>query len=280
MKRNCIAFCLAAVVFVICYPVIFLVTGSLMGGDELLENLRPVMDDQSGGFAEWSLLPEYPTLRSYIEVLLDSPAFFVMFWNSVKIAAGVLAGQLLVAVPAAWGFARYEFAGKKLLFSLYIVFMLLPFQVLMLSEYLVLYRLNLLNTLWAVILPGVFSTFPVFVLYNFFRGIPDEIVEAARLDGASELQIFLRIGVPMGMPGITAVLILQFLEYWNLVEQPMLFLEDARLWTLPLYLPDISLENAGFSLAAAVITLMPSLLIFFAGQDRLENGIAATAVKK
>lgn len=228
----------------------------------------------------WSLLPRYPTLRSYVEVLLDSPAFFVMFWNSIKIAVGVLAGQLLVAVPAAWGFARYEFAGKKLLFSLYIVFMLLPFQVLMLSEYLVLYRLSLLNTLWAVILPGIFSTFPVFVLYNFFRGIPDQIMEAARLDGASELQIFLRIGVPMGMPGITAVLILQFLEYWNLVEQPMLFLEDARQWTLPLYLPDISLERARFSLAAAVITLIPSLLVFFAGQDGLERGIAATAVKE
>ena len=280
MKRKCIAFCLAAALFVICYPVVFLAAGSLMGGDELLENLSPVMHDQSGGFAKWSLLPRYPTLRSYVEVLLDSPAFFVMFWNSIKIAVGVLAGQLLVAVPAAWGFTRYEFAGKKLLFSLYIVFMLLPFQVLMLSEYLVLYRLSLLNTLWAVILPGIFSTFPVFVLYNFFRGIPDQIVEAARLDGASELQIFLRIGVPMGMPGIAAVLILQFLEYWNLVEQPMLFLEDARLWTLPLYLPDISLERAGFSLAAAVITLIPSLLVFFAGQDGLERGIAATAVKE
>ncbi len=280
MKRKCIAFCLAAIMFIFCYPVVFLLTGSLMGGDELLENLKSVMYDQSGGFADWSLLPRYPTLQFYIVVLLDSPDFFVMFWNSVKIAVGVLAGQLLISVPAAWGFARYEFAGKKLLFSLYIVFMLLPFQVLMLSEYLVLYRLRLLDTLLAVILPGIFSTFPVFVLYNFFRGIPNQIVEAARLDGASELQIFLRIGIPMGMPGISAVLILQFLEYWNLVEQPMLFLEDARLWTLPLYLPAISLENAGFSLVAAVITLIPSLLVFFAGQDKLEKGIAATAVKE
>ena len=280
MRSRLFTFFLCVLLFAVCYPVVFLIVGSFMGQDELINNLSPVMYGDPESYAKWSLLPIYPTLRSYVEVLLDSPEFFITFWNSVKIALGVLAGHALIAVPCAWGFARYEFRGKRFLFTLYIIFMMLPFQVLMLSEYLVIHKLGLVDTLWAVILPSAFSTFPVFIMYNFFRGISNEVVEAARIDGASEWRIFLDIGIGLGMPGITACMILQFLEYWNIVEQPILFLDDPWTWTLPLYLPQVNLENAGASLAACVITLIPSVLLFFGGQAYLEKGIAATAVKK
>ena len=186
MRKKLLLFLLAALVFVVCYPLVFLLIGSFMGQDELAENLKAVLLQQSGEYAQWSWLPIHPTLRSYIEVLLDEPEFFAMFWNSVKIAAGVLAGQMLVGVPAAWGFAKYRFPFRKTLFTIYIVFMMLPFQVVMLSEYLVLNQMQLIDTLWAIILPGAFSTFPVFIIYNFFRGIPEAVLEGARLDGISE----------------------------------------------------------------------------------------------
>lgn len=120
-------------------PIVFLVGGSFMGEAELTANLAPVLSGGEG-FARWDLIPLYPTLRPYVELLLDSPGFFVMFWNSVKITLGTLAGQLLVGVPAAWGFARHEFPCKNLLFTLYIVLMLMPFQVTMMPTYLVLDR--------------------------------------------------------------------------------------------------------------------------------------------
>ena len=144
---------------------------------------------------------------------------------------------------------------------------MLPFQVIMLSQYLVLRELSLLDSLWAIILPGAFSTFPVFVLYNFFRAIPESIMESARIDGASEFQIFFKIGIPLGKTGIIAALLLQFLEYWNVVEQPLIFLDREELWPLTLYLPEISLENAGQSLVAAVITLVPTMILFFLCKD-------------
>lgn len=279
MRSKIIAFLLCILLFSVCYPVVFLVVGSFMGQDELVNNLSPVMYGDAENYAKWTFLPIYPTLRSYVEVLMDSPEFFISFWNSVKIALGVLVGLALVAIPCAWGFARYEFRGKRYFFTLYIVFMMLPFQVLMLSEYLVIHKLGMVDTLWAVILPGIFSTFPVFIMYNFFRGIPNEVIEAARMDGAGEWRIFLEIGIDLGLPGIAACMILQFLEYWNIVEQPLLFLDDTWNWTLPLYLPQVSLENAGASLASAFIALVPSVLLFFGGQEYLEKGIAATSVK-
>jgi multiple sugar transport system permease protein len=273
-----IAILLAVAVFVFCFPVLFLVTGSFMGQPELNGHLAPALADGEG-FINWSLIPLYPTLQSYVELLIDSPEFFPMFWNSIAIVLGVLAGQLLIAVPAAWGFAKFEFKGKSALFLLYVVLMMMPFQVLMLSEYLVLDNLRLIDTLWAIILPGIFSTFSVFIMNHFFKSIPGSLLESARIDGASELQIFLRIGVPLGMPGILAALMLTFLEYWNLVEQPLVFLRDKALWPLSLFLPNIGLEQAGIAFVAAVIALVPSLLVFFVGKDYLEQGIASTATK-
>lgn len=210
-----------------------------------------------------------------MELLLDEPGYYVMFWNSVKIVGGVIGGQLLLSLPAAWGFARWQFPGKKILLSLYIVLMLFPFQVLMLSEYLILNRMGMIDTLWALILPGACSTFPIFIMYRFFSKVSADVIEAAKLDGANEWQIFWRIGIPLGMPGIISVIVLAFLEYWNLIEQPAVFLRSDRLKPLSLYLSTITKENAGVAFVAALIALLPPLLVFLCGRKYLEQGIAA-----
>lgn len=263
-----------------CFPVIFLLAGSFMGVGELKDYLGPVLTEGGNGYVSWSLMPKYPTLRSYVELLLDTPEFFIMFWNSVKIVFFSIGGQLVFGISAAWGFARYNFPFKKILFTTYIVVMLMPFQVTMLSSYLVLDKINVLNTHLSIILPAIFSTFSVFIMYRFFCNIPEAIIESARIDGASEIGIFLRIGVPLGMPGIMSAVILQFLEYWNLIEQPLTFLKDKALWPLSIYLPNITLENADVAFTASAVTLIAAIIVFFAGQSYLEQGIAATAVKE
>lgn len=262
-----------------CYPVIFLIAGSFMNKRELEASLGPVMQNAEG-FLSWKLIPMYPTLRNYVEVLLDSPQFFVMFWNSVRLTLAILAGQLLVGIPAAWGFARFQFPGKKILFLIYVGLMMMPFQVTMLSNYLVLDRMKLMDTHWSIILPAAFSTFPVFIMYRFFAGIPEAIMESAKLDGAGPLQIFLYLGIPLGSGGIVSAMVLGFLEYWNLVEQPLTFLKNKTLWPLSLFLPGIGLEQAGMAFASSVITLIPALFVFLCGQDYLEQGITAAAVKE
>lgn len=263
---------------VICLPVLMLVSGSL--ADALEWKWRTVgylQDTQE--YISWSWIPDYPTLEHYKRLLFFSPAFFKLFWNSVGMTGGILLGQLLIAVPAAWAFAVYRFRGKGVLFSLYVILMLLPFQVTMLSKYLVLQEAGLMGTRWAVVLPAIFSTFPVFLIYRSFAGIPLELLEAARVDGAGEWQSFIRVGLPVAQGGILAAMILSFLESWNMMEEPLTFLQDKSLWPLSLYLPEIAMDQAGYACAASVITLAVSLFVFAIFHDALEQGIVTSGLK-
>ena len=278
MRKWLIGMLLAFIAFFVWVPLWLLISGSLMGAEEMTQNLAPVLGNTEGT-AVWPLLPMYPTLKPYIELLLDTPQFFAMFWNSCRQVFPVVIGQVLIGAPAAWAFARFHFRGKKILYSLYIVLMLMPFQVTMVSSYLVLDNLGLMNSVWAIILPGAVSTFPVFLMVRFFTSIPSALTEAAALDGAGPPQILFHIGLPLGAPGILSAVVLGFLEYWNALEQPLTFLQDKTLWPLSLYLPTVTADNAGVSLVASVIMLVPALLIFLFGQRYLEAGISASGMK-
>ena len=279
MRRAALYVFLTVLGIFFCTPVLFLLTGSVTSRYELGQYLAP-LSDAAKGFVYWKWMPDYPAFSHYENVLLFTPQFYAVFWNSVKITAFILAGQLLVAVPAAWAFAIYPFPRRRLLFTVYLALMLMPFQVTMLSSYLVLNGLHLMNTHGAVILPAVFSAFPVFLIYRSFCGIPKELLEAARVDGAGEWQIFWRMGIPLASGGILSSAVLGFLECWNLIEQPLAFLKDQSLWPLSLYLPEISLDQAGYAFVASVITLIPALFVFLLGRDYLERGIAASALKE
>ena len=266
---------LAALLIFMVMPFIMLCTNSLMGKQELMETCGAVLSDY-GTKTRFSLFPQYPTLQAYVRLLLDSPEYFKAFWNSAILSVGVLAGQLLITVPAAWAFARFEFPGKSAVRFLYILLLLLPFQVTMVSGYLVLDTLKLLDTYLAVILPGVFSALPMFILSKSFAAIPKETIEAAKIDGAGNFCIFARIGIPLGMPGIFSVLVLGFLEYWNAVEQPLTYLKTETLKPLSLYLPMMVKEEIRSAFAASIITLLPAVLLFLCGRESLEKGIAAS----
>lgn len=264
---------------ILCLPIIAVVLGSLKSGGELSDALAPIIGTAEGS-VQWTLLPFYPTGMHFVKLLFYTPEFFTVFWNSIKLVGCILSGQMLVAIPAAFGFSRFSFRGKHALFLSYVILMLMPFSVLMLPSYLMLNGMHLMNTHWAIILPAVFSTFPVFIMYRGFAAIPKEMYEAAKIDGAGDWQTFVKIGLPLGSPGILSALVLGFLEYWNMVEQPLAFLEDLSLWPLSLYLPEINLQRAGMALAASVITLIPAVFVFFMGQDYLESGITASGMKE
>ncbi len=279
LQRTAIKCLLLLLGAVFCAPILFLLSGSIMSRYELRESLLPLMAD-TDRLISWRFLPFYPTFGHYAKILFQTPQFFIVFWNSMKITVAVLLGQLVIAVPAAWAFAVYRFRFRKLLFTLYVVLMLMPFQVTMLSSYLVLDGLGLMNRHGAIILPAIFSTYPVFLIYRGFCDLPGGLVEAARIDGAGEGTIFARLGLPLASGGILSAAVLGFLEYWSLIEQPLAFLEDQSLWPLSLYLPEISLEQAGYSFVASVITLIPAVFVFLSGREYLEQGIVASALKE
>lgn len=279
MKKYIVCGITGVIGLVMIFPLLMMIGDSFMGAGELKELYGAVFANTDGNIFV-RLLPQYPTLRSYAELLLDSPGFFVMFWNSCKQVFPILIGQTVIGIPAAWAFARYRFFGKKVLFLLYMILMVLPFQVTMVSNDLVLSRLSLLDTHFALILPGIFSTFPVFLMQKFFRTIPKDLIDAARVDGADSLQIFLKIGLPLGFPGIMASLILNFFEYWNAVEAPMTFLKTKSKLPLSLYLPEITANQMSIAFAASVIMMIPAILLFLWGKEYVQQGIAASGLKE
>ena len=131
-----------------------------------------------------------------------------------------------------------------------------------------------------MILPGIFSAYPVFLMTRFFAAIPEDVLEAARLDGAGEWQIFRYIALPAGLPGLLSVGILSFLDIWNMIEQPMTFLKNRALWPLSLFLPETTLADAGLGFASAFLMLIPALLLFALCQDALERGISLSGGKE
>ena len=155
-KKAAAAFLTVFLAAVVCAPVVLVILGSVKSGRELAGSLEPVLTG-TGGMIRFKLLPLYPTTRHFIKLLFWTPDFFSVFWNSVRITVFILIGQLLVSVPSAWAFAAFKWKWKNVLFTLYVILMLLPFQVTMLPSYLVLNKMNLMDTQAAVILPAVFS---------------------------------------------------------------------------------------------------------------------------
>lgn len=263
----------------ILYPVVLVILLSVQDSDELAGTISPLVQF-TGEYADVHYLPQYPTLGHFTDLLIFTPEFYTVFWNSLLMVGIILLFQLVVAVPSAWAFARFRFRGKKLLFNLYVIFMLMPFQVTMLSQYIVLDRFQLMDTRWAVILPAIFSTFAVFLIYRGFADISNDVADSARIDGANEWLVLWYIGLPLGKHGILSCLVLSFLDYWNMVEQPLAFIKDKGKFPLSLYLPMMDLSNKEIMLAASVVTLVPAVFVFIIGQDYLEQGIISSALKE
>ena len=263
--------------FLVWWPLWFLLMGAMESPVELALTIGSAATGAEGQ-AHWTILPTWPTFAPLAELLLDTPEFLKTFWNTCLMTLPQVAGQFLIATPAAWAFSRLRFRGRRALFTLYIILMLMPFQVMMTPNYLVLDTLGLMDTVWAVILPGVFSAFPVFIMTKSFDAIPRELQDAANLDGANQWQIFRQIGLPLGRPGILAALVLTFLESWSAIEQPMTFLGNEAYWPLSLVIPNVLMGDLAYAMGASVVALAPAIVIFRFGQKYLELGIQSSGL--
>ena len=279
LKKIGIIMVLSAAVFPMCWILWVMFTGVFMQTDELKQAIGPVLAGDEG-MVSWGIFPAYPTLQPITELLLDTPQVFVMFWNSARTTAASVAGQLFVGSLAAWALSRLHFRGRGVLTVLYLSLMLLPFQVTMVPNYLMTDFLNLMDTHWAVILPFVFSAFPVFIMTKGFDAVPIAVLEASKVDGAGYFVTFVKIGLPLGIPGILSALVLGFLECWNAIEQPLLFLKTETLLPLSLYLPRIAAEKMGSAMTASILMLLPAALVFLFGQKYLVLGIQASGIKE
>ena len=261
-------------------PIVLTITNSFMSASEISSNYGTVFAvDANGGKVYISekvnlkFIPDMVSFSQYITVLFKSPDYLLKFWNSVILVGPIVVFQLIVASLASYGFARYRGRIRELIFFIYIILMLMPYQVTLVPNYLVSDWLNMLNTNWAIWLPGIFSPFAVFLLTKFMRRIPESVIEAARIDGAGEWKIYRKICLPLCKGAICSAAILVFIDYWNMVEQPLILLTDAEKHPLSVFLSKINAGEIGLAFAVATIYMVPSLLIFLYGEEYLVEGI-------
>ncbi len=259
-------------------PTLLTITNSFMSESEIKSNYGMIFETTSGGYVSkhvnLKFIPDKVTFSQYITGLVKSPAYLIKFWNSVILVLPVVVFQVAIASVAAYSFTRWRGKVRSLIFFFYVILMLMPYQVTLVPNYLVAEKLGTLNTRWAIILPGAFAPFSVFLLTKFMRRIPYSLIESAKIDGAGEWQIFTRICLPQCRSALFSIAILVFIDYWNMVEQPIVLLSDAEKQPLSVYLSSINEGEIGLAFAMAVIYMVPSLLIFLKGEEYLVEGIA------
>ncbi len=269
------------------FPTVFTITNSFMSTTEISANYGKIFTglgiSGNGGRVfiadkvNLQLIPNRVSFSQYSTVLFKSPEYLLKFWNSVFYVLPIVIFQLAVAAGASYSFARVETKFRSLVFFVYIILMLMPYQVTLVPNYIVIDKMNLLDTRWAIILPGIFSPFSVFILTKYMKRIPKSIVEAAKLDGAGEFRIFWNIFLPLCKSTLYSVAILVFIDYWNMVEQPLILLKNEDLYPLSVFLSKINEGDTGIALAIAVIYMVPPVLLFLYSEDYLIDGIAYSA---
>lgn len=261
-------------------PIVLTITNSFMSSSEIYSNYGVIFaTTESGGKVYVSetvnlkFIPDIVSFSQYITVLLKSPEYLLKFWNSVIYVVPIVIFQLFVALLASFGFTRYNGRIKQMIFFGYVILMLMPYQVTLVPNYLVSEWLHILDTKWAIWLPGIFSPFAVYLLTKFMRRIPVSVMEAAQIDGANEWRIFTNICVPLCKSSLFSVAILVFIDYWNMVEQPLILLSDSEQYPLSVFLSQINAGEIGLAFAVATIYMIPTLLMFLYGEDYLVEGI-------
>jgi len=285
LPRLALSLWLGSLAVLMLVPILLTVTNSLMTEREIGLNyglLGQMIDTASGGkdaFVNLKVLPDWLSLEQYAHVLVLAPKFLRMFWNSAAMVLPIIAGQTAVAALAAYAFAKLRFAGRDKLFMVYLMTMLMPFQVTLVPNYMVIDWLGLMNSEAAIILPGVFGAFGVFMLRQFMSHIPTAYTEAAKMDGAGHWTVFLRIIMPLSKPGLAALVVLLFVDYWNMIEQPIIFLQEAARQPLSLYLSYIDKEARGIAFSASVLYMTPMVLLFLYAESYFVEGVQLSGIK-
>jgi len=228
-------------------------------------------------------IPDPVQWVNYIDVWAGDPPLLRYFGNSVIVATVAVAGELFTSSLAGYAFARMRFKGRDRLFLLYIATSIVPTQLLLVPRFMFFQAVGLYDTLWALILPSMFTVFGTFLMRQHFSTVPGEFAEAARIDGAGEWSIYWRIYLPMARPVLAALAILGFVWSWNSYETPLIMLSTDENYTLPVGLTrfvdgDGGLAG-GLSMAAATSSVVPMVIVFLVFQRQFLSALSRTGLK-
>ena len=209
--------------------------------------------------------------------------YLAYFLNSVKVSAGVVIFQVFTSATAGYVFAKLNFKGRDRIFTLYLATMMIPFHVTVITNFLQMSMYGLVNTLWSLMLPASVSAFGTFLMRQFFVTVPNELIEAAKIDGCNPFKTFLQICFPMAKPTIATLSIFCFMNVWNDYFTPLIYINDSRKYTLPLGLASMKgmySTDWPVLMASSVISVLPVLIAFLFAQDAFVKGVMMTGMKE
>ena len=271
---------LMALAILMLVPVAVTVLYSFFSPSEIKTFMETRNNYSSDTWMAVKLSPQVFSLSQYYEILIRDTSILKMFVNSAMYTVLILLGQAVVIPMMAYGLSRFRFKGRDALFFGIIMLMLLPFQVTMVPNVLTLRRLGLLNTAWAVILPMWFSPFYIFLIRQYMIGLPNELLEAAQVDGAGTFRCYLYVVLPVCRPVIGAAVALSFADCWNLVEQPVTYLSQrADLQPLSVMFNQLANESTGIEFAGAALYILPALFVYLYFLKDILAGVQLTELK-
>ena len=209
--------------------------------------------------------------------------YLAYFLNSVKVSAWVVIFQVFTSATAGYVFAKLNFKGRDRIFTLYLATMMIPFHVTVITNFLQMSMYGLVNTLWSLMLPASVSAFGTFLMRQFFVTVPNELIEAAKIDGCNPFKTFLQICFPMAKPTIATLSIFCFMNVWNDYFTPLIYVNDSRKYTLPLGLASLKgmySTDWPVLMASSVISVLPVLIAFLFAQDAFVKGVMMTGMKE
>lgn len=268
---------LIMIAVIVIFPLFFIFTNSFMSEHEIIKSYGGALERNLK--MDLHIIPNEFTLQGYIDVFLITPAYLMKFWNSVFISAAIMAGQVAVSCLGGYGFAKFKFPLKNAIFYFMIILMMMPLQVTLVPNYIIFDKINLIGSYTAVIVPGIFSTFGVFLITQVFSSVPDNLIEAAKIDGANHFIILFKIVAPYAKAGVASLFILNFIDNWNMVEQPLVFLKDSLKYPLSIFLSNINKSKLGISFVCGILAVIPTFLLFLHLKDSLIYGIENANLK-
>ncbi len=271
MRKN--AWKLMEIVLIIffAFPIFLNLVGSFISKDVIQEAF---LDLEMGKFVNFNDFIGALSLEQYKIILFMTPNYLMRFWNSIFLVSPIVFFQLIIALFTSYGFCRVKGKLSAMLFFLYIVLMMMPYQVTVIPNYIAMKELHLTETNWSIWLPGIFSPFSVYLLTKYMKRIPKDLFDAAYVDGAGEIRIAVSLVFPICKGHIVACGLLVLFDYWNMVELPLVMFSDAFEYPLSVYLSKVQEKEAGLSFAASIIYLIPVLLVFLAGEEELVEGLS------
>jgi len=272
------------------FPILVVFTNSFMGQFEIINRYTSAVLPGNVAYAaiihtgaevhyvRMTLVPYFASFAQYFNLFIRNAYYIDRFWNSTALALPIVIGNVLIAAPAAYAFHLSRLRCKEVIYIVYIIVMLMPLQVALVPNFIMATWLGIGESRIAILLPAIVNPLGVFIIRQYLNSLTMDYIEAAQIDGAGHLRILFSIVMHIFKPALAAVVILTFIESWNFVEQPIIFLQDAQL-PLSVYLAQMANDNLEIIFAASFFYLLPPVLIFLYWKEHMVEGIALSGVK-